>query len=150
MMPIIWTLLVHNNNNQVLISLLPPAEHEMSIQLYYRSCDAGYHHIHAEGGCMLYFREPFEPEVKRNMQLIQLPAIKDISDEEVKGKPREYIGKILDCCDKGWVLLDSRNNFVRGPSLGSFYNTGDIVRTVYVYPNHNSYTPTQTSTSVLS
>lgn len=73
----------------------------MSIQMYYRSTNVGLHHVQADGGCMVYFREPNDAEIRRNMQLIQMPDIKDIPETEVKGKPREYIGKILDCCDKG-------------------------------------------------
>ncbi|XP_783602.2 uncharacterized protein LOC578336 [Strongylocentrotus purpuratus] len=81
-----------------------PSEHEMSIQMYYRSTNVGLHHVQADGGCMVYFREPNDAEIRRNMQLIQMPDIKDIPETEVKGKPREYIGKILDCCDKGLSL----------------------------------------------
>ncbi|XP_041453837.1 uncharacterized protein LOC121407014 isoform X2 [Lytechinus variegatus] len=81
-----------------------PSEHEMSIQMYYRSTNVGFHHVQAEGGCMIYFKEHYEAEVRRNMQLIKMPDIKSIPETEIKGKHREYIGKILDCCDRGLSL----------------------------------------------
>ncbi|XP_072169395.1 uncharacterized protein [Diadema setosum] len=82
-----------------------PHEHEMTIRLYYKSTDAGFHHIRAEAGCMVYFRVPNDSEELRNMDLIQLPDIKKIPETEVKGKQREYIARILDCCERGVSLV---------------------------------------------
>ncbi|XP_022092165.1 uncharacterized protein LOC110980120 [Acanthaster planci] len=86
-----------------------PAEHVMSIQISYRSTDAGYRCVDNPNGCVLYFNQPWEEGLQRGMEAIHLPDIGSVpAHPDMTENQMRLTSQVLGCFERG-VSLECRH-----------------------------------------
>ncbi|XP_038070400.1 uncharacterized protein LOC119739496 isoform X2 [Patiria miniata] len=82
-----------------------PDEHVMSIQISYRSTDAGYRCVDNPNGCVLYFNQPWEEGIQRGMEPIHLPEIGTVpAHPDMTENQARLTAQVLGCFERGMSL----------------------------------------------